>query len=211
MKKQVCITKDNTQISIDGVLYLQITDPKAAAYGTSDPLSSMEQLAQTIMRSDVGKRQLDDVLSSRTELNASIVAELDSAAVNWGVKVLRYEIRDIAAPEDVIRAMELQITAERQKRAVIAKSEGDPAKTGDQCVRGRATAADQPRRGRATVPNPPRPRPGPGGDDGGRGNGEGTCDGRHCTERGRRQGCHDDAEFAEDFISQWGAIARDLA
>ena len=125
VKKQVCITKDNTQISIDGVLYLQITDPKAAAYGTSDPLSSMEQLAQTIMRSDVGKRQLDDVLSSRTELNASIVAELDSAAVNWGVKVLRYEIRDITPPEDVIRAMELQITAERQKRAVIAKSEGD--------------------------------------------------------------------------------------
>jgi regulator of protease activity HflC (stomatin/prohibitin superfamily) len=125
VKKQVCITKDNTQISIDGVLYLQITDAKAAAYGTSNPLSSMEQLAQTIMRSDVGKRQLDEVLSSRTELNASIVAELDSAAVNWGVKVLRYEIRDITPPEDVVRAMELQITAERQKRAVIAKSEGD--------------------------------------------------------------------------------------
>ena len=125
VKKQVCITKDNTQISIDGVLYLQITDPKAAAYGTSDPLSSMEQLAQTIMRSDVGKRQLDEVLSSRTELNTSIVSELDSAAVNWGVKVLRYEIRDITPPEDVIRAMELQITAERQKRAMIAKSEGD--------------------------------------------------------------------------------------
>jgi regulator of protease activity HflC (stomatin/prohibitin superfamily) len=125
VKKQVCITKDNTQISIDGVLYLQITDPKAAAYGTSDPLSSMEQLAQTIMRSDVGKKQLDEVLSSRTELNASIVSELDTAAVNWGVKVLRYEIRDISPPEEVIRAMELQITAERQKRALIAKSEGE--------------------------------------------------------------------------------------
>ncbi|MGH8273225.1 MAG: SPFH domain-containing protein [Gammaproteobacteria bacterium] len=125
VKKQVCITKDNTQISIDGVLYLQITDPKAAAYGTSNPLSSMEQLAQTIMRSDVGKRQLDEVLSSRTELNASIVSELDQAAVNWGVKVLRYEIRDISPPAEVIHAMELQITAERQKRALIAKSEGE--------------------------------------------------------------------------------------
>ena len=125
VKKQVCITKDNTQISIDGVLYLQITDPKAAAYGTSNPLASVEQLAQTIMRSDVGKKQLDEVLSSRTELNASIVSELDTAAVNWGVKVLRYEIRDINPPEEVIRAMELQITAERQKRALIAKSEGE--------------------------------------------------------------------------------------
>ncbi|HEX5314683.1 MAG TPA: SPFH domain-containing protein [Gammaproteobacteria bacterium] len=125
VRKQVCITKDNTQISIDGVLYLQITDPKAAAYGTSNPLSSVEQLAQTIMRSDVGKKQLDEVLSSRTELNASIVNELDRAAVNWGVKVLRYEIRDISPPEEVIRAMELQITAERQKRALIAQSEGE--------------------------------------------------------------------------------------
>lgn len=123
--QQVCITRDNTQISIDGVLYLQITDPKAAAYGTSDPLLSVEQLAQTIMRADVGKKQLDEVLSSRSELNVSIVSELDHAAINWGVKVLRYEIRDISPPEEVVRAMELQITAERQKRAVIAKSEGD--------------------------------------------------------------------------------------
>lgn len=123
--EQVCITRDNTQISIDGVLYLQITDPKAAAYGTSDPMVSVERLAQTIMRSDVGKKQLDEVLSSRSELNASIVSELDRAATNWGVKVLRYEIRDISPPQEVVRAMELQITAERQKRAVIAKSEGD--------------------------------------------------------------------------------------
>jgi regulator of protease activity HflC (stomatin/prohibitin superfamily) len=125
VNKQVCITRDNTQISIDGVLYLQITDAKAAAYGTSNPFASIEQLAQTIMRSDVGKRQLDEVLSSRTALNDSIVSELDTAAINWGVKVLRYEIRDITPPEDVIRAMELQITAERQKRATIAKSEGE--------------------------------------------------------------------------------------
>ncbi len=125
VRPQVCITKDNTQISIDGVLYLQITDAKAAAYGTSNPIASVEQLAQTIMRSDVGKRQLDEVFSSRTELNTSIVSELDMAAVNWGIKVLRYEIRDITPPEEIIRAMEMQITAERGKRAVIAKSEGD--------------------------------------------------------------------------------------
>lgn len=125
VRQQVCITRDNTQITIDGVLYLQVTDAKAAAYGTSNPLVSVEQLAQTIMRSDVGKRQLDEVLSSRAELNASIVTELDSAATNWGIKVLRYEIQDITPPEDVIRAMEMQITAERGKRAVIAKSEGD--------------------------------------------------------------------------------------
>lgn len=125
VNEQVCITRDNTQISIDGVLYLQVTDSKAAAYGTTDPMASVEQLAQTIMRSDVGKKQLDEVLSSRSELNASIVNELDHAATNWGVKVLRYEIRDIKPPQEVIHAMELQITAERQKRAVIAKSEGD--------------------------------------------------------------------------------------
>lgn len=123
--EQSCITKDNTQIMIDGVLYLQITDPRKAAYGTSDPFLAVEQLAQTIMRSDVGMKQLDEVLSSRSELNASIVSELDKAAVNWGVKVLRYEIRKIEPPQEVVRAMELQITAERQKRALIAKSEGE--------------------------------------------------------------------------------------
>lgn len=123
--EQSCITKDNTQIMIDGILYLQITEPKKAAYGTSDPFLAVEQLAQTVMRSDVGMKQLDEVLSSRSELNASIVSELDKAAVNWGVKVLRYEIRKIEPPQEVVRAMELQITAERQKRALIAKSEGE--------------------------------------------------------------------------------------
>ncbi|MGA8261971.1 MAG: SPFH domain-containing protein [Arenicellales bacterium] len=123
--EQSCITKDNTQIMIDGVLYLQITDPRKAAYGTSNPFQAVEQLSQTVMRSDVGKKQLDEVLSSRSELNASIVDELDKAAVNWGAKVLRYEIRKIEPPAEVVRAMELQITAERQKRALIAKSEGE--------------------------------------------------------------------------------------
>ncbi|HQU16787.1 MAG: paraslipin [Chromatiales bacterium 21-64-14] len=125
VQKQVCITKDNTQIAIDGVLYLQITDPKAAAYGTSNPTASMIQLAQTVMRSDVGQRNLDEVLSSRVALNAAVVSELDKAATTWGLKVLRYEIRDITPPEDVIRAMELQITAEREKRARVATSEGE--------------------------------------------------------------------------------------
>jgi regulator of protease activity HflC (stomatin/prohibitin superfamily) len=123
--EQSCITKDNTQIMIDGILYLQITDPKKAAYGTSDPFLAVEQLAQTVMRSDIGKKNLDDVLSSRSELNTAIVEELDRAAVNWGVKVLRYEIRKIEPPAEVVRAMELQITAERQKRALIAQSEGE--------------------------------------------------------------------------------------
>lgn len=125
VQKQVCITKDNTQIAIDGVLYLQITDPKAAAYGTSNPTASMIQLAQTVMRSDVGQRNLDEVLSSRVALNAAVVSELDKAATTWGLKVLRYEIRDITPPTDVIRAMELQITAEREKRARVATSEGE--------------------------------------------------------------------------------------
>jgi len=124
VQKQVCITQDNTQIAIDGVLYLQITDPRAAAYGTTNPIMSMIQLAQTILRADVGKRALDEVLSQRAELNTTVVQELDRAAVTWGLKVLRYEIRDITPPADVIRAMELQITAEREKRATIATSEG---------------------------------------------------------------------------------------
>jgi regulator of protease activity HflC (stomatin/prohibitin superfamily) len=125
VSQQVCITKDNSQIAIDGIVYLQITDAQAAAYGTTNPLKSVEQLAQTVMRSDVGSRDLDEVLASRSDLNASIVNELDQAATNWGVKVLRYEIRDISPPEEVVRAMELQLTAERKKRAMIAQSKGE--------------------------------------------------------------------------------------
>ncbi|OBS09858.1 SPFH domain-containing protein [Acidihalobacter prosperus] len=123
--KQVCITLDNTQVSVDGVLYFQITDARAAAYGTSDPVAAVVQLAQTTMRSAVGRLHLDQVLSSRQELNTEVVSALDEAAINWGVKVLRYEIRDISPPEEVLRAMELQITAEREKRAMIARSEGE--------------------------------------------------------------------------------------
>ena len=121
---QVCISLDNTTMTVDGVLYLQITDSVKAAYGSSNPFTSVIQLAQTTMRSEIGKLHLDAALSSRQLLNTAVAASVDEAAINWGVKVLRYEIKDITPPQEIIRAMELQITAEREKRAQIAKSEG---------------------------------------------------------------------------------------
>ncbi len=120
---QVCISLDNTTMTVDGVLYMQITDAVKAAYGSSNPFTAVIQLAQTSMRSEIGKLHLDAALSSRQLLNAAVAAAVDEAAVNWGVKVLRYEIKDITPPAEIIRAMELQITAEREKRAIIAKSE----------------------------------------------------------------------------------------
>ncbi|MGH8110778.1 MAG: SPFH domain-containing protein [Rhodanobacteraceae bacterium] len=128
VKEQVCITKDNTPITISGVLYVQFTDAKSAAYGTTNPLTSVEQLAQTIMRSQVGQMVLDEVFSERAKLNGEIVSELDKAAVNWGIKVLRYEIKDITPPRSIQDAMEKQITAERTKRATILTSEADRQK-----------------------------------------------------------------------------------
>lgn len=124
---QVCITKDNTQVTVDGILYYQVMDPKLASYGASNYQFAITQLAQTTLRSAIGTMDLDQVLSSRATINAEVVHVLDEAAITWGVKVLRYEIRDITPPEAIIRAMEMQITAERGKRAVIAKSEGDRA------------------------------------------------------------------------------------
>jgi regulator of protease activity HflC (stomatin/prohibitin superfamily) len=121
---QVCISLDNTTLTVDGFLYLQITDPIKAAYGSSNPFIAAMQLAQTSMRSEIGKLHLDQALSSRQMLNAAVAAAVDEAAVNWGIKVLRYEIKDITPPEEILRAMELQITAEREKRAQIARSEG---------------------------------------------------------------------------------------
>ncbi|WP_291511090.1 SPFH domain-containing protein [Acidithiobacillus sp.] len=121
---QVCISFDNTTMTVDGVLYIQITDPVKAAYGSSNPYTAVIQLAQTSMRSEIGKLHLDQALSSRQLLNTAVANAVDEAALNWGVKVLRYEIKDITPPAEIIRAMELQITAEREKRAVIAKSEG---------------------------------------------------------------------------------------
>lgn len=121
---QVCISLDNTTLTVDGFLYLQITDAVKAAYGSSSPMIAAMQLAQTSMRSEIGKLHLDQALSSRQLLNAAVAAAVEEAAVNWGIKVLRYEIKDITPPQEILHAMELQITAEREKRALIFRSEG---------------------------------------------------------------------------------------
>ncbi len=121
---QVCITRDNTQLQVDGILYFQVTDPKLASYGSSDPILAITQLAQTTLRSVIGKMELDKTFEERDDINRTVVAALDEAAANWGVKVLRYEIKDLTPPGDILHAMQAQITAEREKRALIAASEG---------------------------------------------------------------------------------------
>ncbi len=122
---QVCITKDNTQLQVDGILYFQVTDPKLASYGTSNYIMAITQLAQTTLRSVIGKMELDKTFEERDDINRAVVAALDEAATSWGVKVLRYEIKDLTPPKEILHAMQAQITAEREKRAVIAKSEGE--------------------------------------------------------------------------------------
>ena len=121
---QVCITKDNTQLSVDGVLFFQVTDPKRASYGTSNYIIAITQLAQTTLRSVIGKMELDKTFEERDLINQSVVSAIDEAALNWGVKVLRYEIKDLTPPQVILQAMQQQITAEREKRALIAASEG---------------------------------------------------------------------------------------
>ena len=121
---QVCITKDNTQLQVDGILFFQVTDPMSASYGSSDYIVAITQLAQTTLRSMVGKMELDKTFEERDMINASVVNALDEAALNWGVKVLRYEIKDLTPPAEILRSMQAQITAEREKRALIAASEG---------------------------------------------------------------------------------------
>lgn len=121
---QVCITKDNTQLTVDGVLYFQVTDPMRASYGSSNYISAITQLAQTTLRSVIGRLELDKTFEERDFINSSVVASLDEAALNWGVKVLRYEIKDLTPPNEILRSMQAQITAEREKRARIAESEG---------------------------------------------------------------------------------------
>jgi regulator of protease activity HflC (stomatin/prohibitin superfamily) len=123
----VCITRDNSQVKIDGILYFQVTDAKLASYGTSDYEMAIEQLAKTTLRSEVGQRDLDKLLEERSAINNAVVSALDEASLGWGVKVLRYEVKDIVPPESVLQAMEMQITAERRKRALIAQSEGERA------------------------------------------------------------------------------------
>jgi regulator of protease activity HflC (stomatin/prohibitin superfamily) len=121
---QVCITRDNVQVQVDGVLYLKVLNPERASYGISDYLFAISQLAQTTLRSEVGKIDLDRTFEERTNINTSVVAELDKASEPWGVKVLRYEIKNITPPHDILAAMEKQMRAEREKRAVILTSEG---------------------------------------------------------------------------------------
>lgn len=124
VQPQVCITKDNTQVQIDGVIFFQVTDPRLASYGTANFQMAIVQLAQTSLRSECGKRELDRLLEERNDINRAVIAALDEASPNWGVKVLRYEIKDITPPDAVLRSMQTQITAEREKRALVAQSEG---------------------------------------------------------------------------------------
>ena len=121
---QVCITRDNTQLQVDGILYFQVTDPMRASYGSSNYIVAITQLAQTSLRSVIGKLELDKTFEERNIINAQVVAAIDEAALNWGVKVLRYEIKDLTPPKEILHAMQSQITAEREKRALIAASEG---------------------------------------------------------------------------------------
>jgi len=121
---QVCITRDNTQLQVDGILYFQVTDPMRASYGSSNYIVAVTQLAQTTLRSVIGKMELDKTFEERDIINAQVVQAIDEAALNWGVKVLRYEIKDLTPPKEILHAMQAQITAEREKRALIAASEG---------------------------------------------------------------------------------------
>jgi regulator of protease activity HflC (stomatin/prohibitin superfamily) len=121
---QICITKDNTQLQVDGILYFQVTDPRLASYGSSNFQLAITQLAQTTLRSVIGRMELDRTFEERDQINAAVVNALDAAAPSWGVKVLRYEIKDLTPPAEILRAMQAQITAEREKRALIAASEG---------------------------------------------------------------------------------------
>ena len=121
---QVCITRDNVQVGVDGILYLKVLNPERASYGIGDYHFAISQLAQTTLRSEIGKIDLDRTFEERTNINTAVVTELDKASESWGVKVLRYEIRNITPPGDILAAMEKQMRAEREKRAVILSSEG---------------------------------------------------------------------------------------
>jgi regulator of protease activity HflC (stomatin/prohibitin superfamily) len=123
--EQVCITRDNVQVTVDGVIFIQVIDPVKASYGIADYTFAITQLAQTTMRSEIGKIDLDKTFEERTTINRAVVSAIDEAAIDWGVKVLRYEIKNISPPESVLLAMEKQMQAEREKRAVILQSEGE--------------------------------------------------------------------------------------
>jgi regulator of protease activity HflC (stomatin/prohibitin superfamily) len=123
--EQTCITRDNVQVGVDGILYMQVMDPQRASYGIANYMFGIGQLAQTTLRSEIGKIDLDRTFEARGTINANVVAELDKASEAWGIKVLRYEIKNIMPPKDVLQAMEKQMRAEREKRAVILTSEGE--------------------------------------------------------------------------------------
>ena len=125
VEEQICITSDNVQVGVDGVLYLQVMDARKASYGIGNYLFAIAQLAQTTLRSEIGKIELDKTFEERSHINLRVVEELDDASNPWGVKVLRYEIKNINPPQDVLSAMEKQMRAEREKRATILESEGD--------------------------------------------------------------------------------------
>jgi regulator of protease activity HflC (stomatin/prohibitin superfamily) len=122
--EQVCITRDNVQVAVDGVLYFKVLDPQRASYGIADYNYAISQLAQTNLRSEIGKIELDRTFEERTNINLAVVSEVDKASEAWGVKVLRYEIKNITPPKDVLAAMEKQMRAEREKRATVLQSEG---------------------------------------------------------------------------------------
>ena len=121
---QICTTRDNTQLKIDGILYFQVTDPKAASYGSEDYVTAITQLAQTTLRSVIGKMEMDKTFEERDAINTAVVTALDEASRTWGVKIMRYELKDVTPPNEILHAMQRQITAEREKRALIAASEG---------------------------------------------------------------------------------------
>ena len=123
--EQICITKDNVQVAIDGILYLKVMDPERASYGINNYQFAITQLSQTTLRSEIGKIDLDRTFEERTYVNSQVVTEVDKASDPWGVKVLRYEIKNITPPHDILAAMEKQMRAEREKRAVILQSEGE--------------------------------------------------------------------------------------
>ncbi len=139
---QVCITRDNVQVGVDGILYMKVLNPERASYGIADYVFAISQLAQTTLRSEIGKIDLDKTFEERMNINMQVVTELDKASESWGVKVLRYEIKNITPPQDVLAAMEKQMRAEREKRAVILSSEG-AARRGHQQRRRRKAAGDQ--------------------------------------------------------------------
>jgi regulator of protease activity HflC (stomatin/prohibitin superfamily) len=122
--EQICITRDNVQVAVDGVLYMKVLNPERASYGIADHMFAISQLAQTTLRSEIGKIELDRTFEERTNINTSVVSELDKATEPWGIKVMRYEIKNITPPKDILAAMEKQMRAEREKRATILNSEG---------------------------------------------------------------------------------------